>query len=112
MESSLFATVIAGGQVYTTLAAVALVSIIAYVFPARGPRVVQSDQNIYAKGQTVCSSYREACIPNAKLSMAIVFVGLHACGLLSNSYIRKLIYASRFLIDFFIFNVNCLVMKT
>ncbi|XP_024356410.1 uncharacterized protein [Physcomitrium patens] len=87
VESSLFATVIAGGQVYTTLAAVALVSIIAYVFPARGPRVVQSDQNIYAKGQTVCSSYREACIPNAKLSMAIVFVGLHACGLLSNSYI-------------------------
>lgn len=79
-------------------AGVLVASVAAYVIPIYG--LGQSVQSTIAEGQTtgtVCQD-QEACIPSAKTCMAVLFLGLHACGLLSNSYISKLFKATRFVV--------------
>jgi hypothetical protein len=86
------ASIIPNGQTNTIIAAVILIaSVVAYVMPIYDLGQVQSDQRIFEEGQTIGTGSRDqrACIPSAKSYMAVLFVGLHACGLLSNSYIRK-----------------------
>ena len=102
------ATAISYGQINTIIAAVILIaSVVAYIMPIYGVGQVQSDQSL-AKGQIIGtdSQDQKTCIPSAKSSMSVLFVGLHACGLLSNSYIRKLLAASRFKFIAFYFCVG------
>lgn len=79
-----------GGKSNTFIAAgILIVSVIAYVSPGRGSR--RSERSIIAKGHTTVNGCqgRGSWSPSAKSCMAVLFVGLHACGLLSNSYISK-----------------------
>lgn len=85
-------TVISNGQTHAIIATVILMaSVVAYVMPIYGVGQVESDQSIFEKGQKIGIDSRDqrACLPSAKSCMAVLFVGLHACGLLSNSYISK-----------------------
>lgn len=89
MKSST-AIAITYAQTNTIIAAgVLIASVVAYVIPIYGSG--QNDQSIIAKGHTISTGCQDqgACTPSAKSCMAVLFVGLHACGLLSNSYISK-----------------------
>lgn len=84
------AIIIPNGQTNTIITAVILIaSVVAYVMPVYDLGQVQSDQSISEEGQTIGTGSRDqrTCILSAKSYMSVLFVGLHACGLLSNSYI-------------------------
>ncbi|KAG0557025.1 hypothetical protein KC19_11G096500 [Ceratodon purpureus] len=81
------AAAISHGQTNIIITALILIaSVVAYVMPIYGVGQVQSDQSVLGRGQTIGTSSQDqwTCV---KSYMAVLSVGLHACGLLSNSYI-------------------------
>lgn len=94
------AAAISHGQTNIIITALILIaSVVAYVMPIYGVGQVQSDQSVLGRGQTIGTSSQDqwTCV---KSYMAVLSVGLHACGLLSNSYIRKYLPATRGMWEF------------
>lgn len=70
-------------------AAVLIASVISYITPVSNGRAVQGKQNKVGRAETTGAG---SCVPDVKSYAAILFVCLHACGLLSNSYISEFSY--------------------
>lgn len=97
------------GQTNSIIAAgILIASVVAYVIPTYGSG--KFDKSKISKGKTIDTGCRDpgACIPSANSCIAVLFVGLHACGLLSNSYISKLLNVTRFVVKAIF---SCLVLN-
>lgn len=70
-------------------AAILIASVISYIIPISNHGAVQVKQIKLGKTEITGAG---SCVPDVKSYAAILFVSLHACGLLSNSYISEFSY--------------------
>jgi hypothetical protein len=87
-------TLLSGQSNIIMLAAILLGSIAIYIAPTK-ERWVQSKVNLSNQQATGTHGKQwKCCRPNVKFYFALLFVGIHAGSLLSNSYISKFSFTS------------------